>query len=200
MRYASRSPMSIRAPEPNRHKFTRDDVERMLAAGILEARAGVELLEGDLVVMSPQNPEHSGLADVLRARVEAALGSGFYARTHAPVDAGLYSQPEPDVALLRGRPEDFVTRQPAAEDTLLVIEIARSSLPRDRRKARIYATGGFAEYWLFDLERQEVHVHRHPESSGEYSQVDTLHADGVLTVPGATVGLPLAPLFDLLNA
>ncbi|MBK8996948.1 MAG: Uma2 family endonuclease [Myxococcales bacterium] len=201
MSYAFTVPVASPDPfhEPRR-KFTADEVYRMLDAGILEEGPGLELLEGDLVVMSPQGAPHAGFAELLRERLLQALGPGHNARTHAPVDAGPHSQPEPDVAVVRGRPEDYLTRHPTAADTLLVVEVARSSLPRDRRKARIYAQARFAEYWLFDVEQRSVLVHRDPDGVSSYGQVLALGAADRLPVPGTQAELDLGALFALLPA
>jgi Uma2 family endonuclease len=199
MRYADSIPMANTDPgrEPRR-PFTSSEVSRMLEVGILEEGSGVELLEGDLVVMSPQDARHSGLTDVIRARLEAAVGARHYARTHSPVDAGAYSQPEPDVALVRGRAEDYVARHPTAEDTLLLVEVARSSLPRDRKKARVYAKAGFAEYWLFDIEARTAEVHREPDGVGGYRSRVTLTEAHRLAIPESERKLDLGGLFALL--
>lgn len=199
MRYASFTFMGSADPirEPRR-KFTADEVHRMLDAGVLEEGPGLELLEGDLVVMSPQGPPHSALADELRMRLMQALGDGHHARTHCPVDAGPYSQPEPDVALVRGLPKDFASHHPTPEQTLLVVEIARSSLPRDRNKAPIYARAGFAEYWLFDLENERVEVHHAPRA-GQYTQLDLATSQDRLPIPGTESTLDLSTIFALLR-
>jgi Uma2 family endonuclease len=200
MRYASSVFMPPDPVHEPRRKFTADEVYRMLDAGILEEGPGFELLEGDLVVMSPQGPPHSGLADVIRLRLEEALGVGrYYARMHCPVDAGPHSQPEPDIALLqRGRAEDYVSRHPTAEDTLLIVEVARSSLPRDRNKARIYAKAGFPEYWLFDIEARTVEVFKNPDAAGRYRARSIATAANTLTIPGSRATLDLGALFALL--
>lgn len=201
MSYAFTIPVASPDPfhEPRR-KFTADEVYRMLDAGILEEGPGLELLEGDLVVMSPQGPPHTSFADIVCARIEAVMGRSHFGRMHSPVDAGPFSQPEPDVAVVRGRPEDYLTRHPTAADTLLVVEVARSSLPRDRRKARIYAQAGFPEYWLFDVEQRSVLVHRDPDGVSAYGQVLTLGAADRLAVPGTPSELDLGALFALLPA
>jgi Uma2 family endonuclease len=199
MRYASSTLMGSTDPfhEPRR-KFTADEVYRMLEAGILEEGPGLELLEGDLVIMSPQGAPHSGLADFIRIRLEEALGAGHYARTHCPVDAGPYSQPEPDVALVRGRAEDFLAHHPTAEQTLLVVEIARSSRPRDRKKAPIYARAGFPEYWLFDLEKERVEVYRVPEA-GHFRDQSMATKTDLLRIPASESVIDLAVIFALLR-
>jgi Uma2 family endonuclease len=181
-----------------RRKFTRDEVERMLALGILEDAPGVELLDGDLVVMSPQGCVHSGLAEVIRALLEAATTPACHTRTHAPVDAGAHSQPEPDVALVRGPRESYVSRQPTSADTPLVVEVARSSLPRDREKASIYARASFPEYWLFDLDSRTVEVHSRPEG-GRYRDRRRATAEDSLSIPESDEVLALGPLFALLD-
>lgn len=170
----------------------------MLALGILEDEPGVELLDGDLVVMSPQGSAHSGLTEIIRARLEEATAPALHARTHAPVDAGPHSQPEPDVALVRGPREAYLSRHPAAADTLLVVEVARSSLPRDRQKAIVYATARFPEYWLFDLEARCVEVHSDPDGAGSYRVHRIATTNDSLAIPGSDAVIALGALFTLL--
>jgi Uma2 family endonuclease len=198
MRYASSVPMPASEVHEPRRKFTRDEVDRMLALGILADEPGVELLEGDLVVMSPQGSAHSGLTEIIRARLEAATAPRLHARTHAPVDAGPHSQPEPDIALVLGARETYLSRHPAAADTLLVVEVARSSLPRDRKKAFIYAGASFREYWLFDLESRTVEVHSDPDDQGRYRMHRIASERDSLAIPDSDSVLELAPLFALL--
>lgn len=169
----------------------------MLDAGVLEEGPGLELLEGDLVVMSPQGASHAGFVELVRNRLLELAGPGYTTRAHAPVDAGPHSEPEPDVVLLRGRVEDFLGRHPNAEDTVLVVEVARSSLPRDRDKARIYAAAGFAEHWLFDLDSRSVELHRNPVG-GTYQHRQIATQRERLQVPTCEAELDLASLFLLL--
>lgn len=168
----------------------------MLEAGILLEDEPVELLEGDLVVMSPQSPPHAATTERIARCLESAYGQGFHARRHSPLVAANDSLPEPDVALCQGGVERFEQQHPRGDETLLVAEIAHTSRRIDRRKAAIYARAGVPTYWLVDLVARRLEVRSQPQSDGEYSLIRLLE-------PGAEVELPVIgkaiPVADFLR-
>jgi Uma2 family endonuclease len=136
-----------------RHAFTVDEVLRMVASGILDEDAHVELLEGDLVEVSPQGPEHAARHTTLRDLLTVAYAGIGHVRDQCPLVASKISLPEPDLAVIRGGSRDYVARHPTGADAILVVEVAITSQKLDRRKIGIYAAAGVAEYWLIDLPR-----------------------------------------------
>jgi Uma2 family endonuclease len=107
-----------------RHRFTAADVHRMLEVGVLDARSPVELLDGELVEVSPQGPRHSRLTVMIRELLATAFGPGFHLQDHSPIDAGPHSLPEPDVAVVRGDPRDLLDRHPTGAELALVVEVS----------------------------------------------------------------------------
>lgn len=102
-------------------------------------------------------------------------------RSLLPGDIGL---PEPDLAVIRGRSRDYLTRHPAAADALLVIEIAKSSQARDRAKAADYARGGAPIYWLVDLESRRLDLYEGPIAEvGRYRSVSSLSETEMVSLP-----------------
>ena len=139
-------------------RWTREQYYRMADMGWFEGRR-VELIDGEVVEMSPQNRRHAS-AIVL---VQTALAGIFpiaSLRIQLPLALSQRYEPEPDVAVVRGGPRDYKDHPDSA---LLVIEISESSADYDRSyKASTYARFGIADYWVLDLNRRELVVHREP--------------------------------------
>ncbi len=115
--------------------------------------------------MSPQNPPHAGVVRKLTQWLGDVVDRRAVLQIQLPLDVGATSAPEPDVAVVAGRPEDYMAAHPTT--ALLVIEVADSSLIQDRlTKAPLYAAAGVPEYWLVNLRDRCVEVHRRPVASG----------------------------------
>lgn len=168
-------------PYPARRGFTRDEYYRMAEAGVLSADDRVELLGGEIVLRSPIGPGHQSVADLLNRVFTMQLGDRAICRVQGPLVLDDRSEPEPDVQLLRPRADFYRSAHPTPADVLLVVEIAESSAAFDRGpKMAMYARAGVGEYWVVDLARSVVVVHRGPTGE-EYALVTQLAA-------GASVG------------
>lgn len=157
----------------------------MVEAGALHQDDRLELLDGELVPMSPQGPPHSGVTVLVRTLLERAFGPSHHVRDHSPLRAGPHDLPEPDLLVVRGDPRDYLRRLPTGDDSPLVIEVAESSRARDRRKARTYAAAGIPMYWLVDVARRRVEVRTRPGDDG-YATCEVLGEDAELVVPTPT--------------
>jgi len=142
------------------HRWTREEYERMAAEGYFAPDSRVELIEGVVYDMSPQNSAHtSGLHRGLR--LLNAVFADAYIRVQSPLALGEASEPEPDLAVVPGRLEDYEGAHPTT--ARLVVEVADSSLAHDRlRKIPVYARHGIPEAWLLDLKARRLEVHRDP--------------------------------------
>lgn len=143
--------------------FTSERYFRLVDEGLLAPDDRVELLEGVVVAMAPQNAPHAAEIAQIHAALVAALAAapeaGVHIRSQLPLVAGRSSVPEPDFALVAGRPGDYRDRHP--HTAALVIEVADSSLPQDRlTKSRIYAGAGIPEYWIVNLRDDCIEVFR----------------------------------------
>jgi Uma2 family endonuclease len=157
-----------------RKRFTVDEYYRMAEAGILEYGERVELIEGEIVEMSPIGDRHA--IAVIRALMIFARGVGDRAvvSVQNPTNIDRYNEPQPDLILMRPREGFYGTSKPSPEDALLLIEVSDSSLRFDRNvKLPIYARSGFREVWIMDLKANSIQVHREP-SGDAYSFVETL--------------------------
>jgi Uma2 family endonuclease len=154
----------------------------------------VELLEGTLVKKMAKSPFHSWLVQRLFKLLTGVLAPGWCVRLEQPLTL-VRSEPEPDLAVLRGMPDDFREHHPVTAE--LVIEVAVSSLEVDRQKAAIYASAGVKEYWIFDPEARAVEVYRNPTSEGGYLEHQVLSTSDCLestAVPGLVI--EVSALFD----
>ena len=140
-----------------RRLFDVDDYHRMAEAGILSEDDRVELIDGEIVAMTPIGPRHNAaVARATRALVTAA-GDRAIVNPQGSVRLDQFREPQPDFVLLRPRPDFYASALPGPADILLIVEIAESSLEYDRGvKARIYAQAGIPEYWLVDLRGRTV--------------------------------------------
>ena len=153
-------------------RFSSDDYFRLGELGLLHEGDRVELIDGEIIEMSPEGSRHSAcvrrLIDFLPARVKPAI-------VGAQDSLGLPDEywPKPDMVVLRPEDDHYEERHPTHEDTLVVIEVSHTSLRYDRQvKGQRYAQAEIPEYWLVDLTRNQVAVHRHP-AAGEYHDVRT---------------------------
>lgn len=154
-----------------RWRFTVDDYYRMGEVGILPEDARVELLNGDVVLMPPIGSHHNGsvigLDEILRER----LGRRVTISILGPLLLPLHGAPQPDILVLKRRDDHYRSANPMAADVLLAIEVAESSLSRDRdTKAPMYAEAGIAEYWIVNLAASQVIVYHEPKD-GAYRSV-----------------------------
>jgi Uma2 family endonuclease len=161
----------------------------MIDNGILGPDDPVELLEGVLVQKMPINPPHriSTLA-VFQALIRI-VSAGWYVDKEAPVTFAA-SEPQPDVAVIRGETRDYPGRHPGPEDVALIVEVADATVARDRVvKKRIYAAAGVPFYWLLDLINFNLEVYSEPKS-GDYQQCAVYGPDDSVpvTLDGRTVG------------
>ena len=155
-----------------RKKFTVDEYYRMADAGILGERERVELIDGDVVTMSPIGPRHSACVDRANQVLVLTVGPHAVVRPGNPVRLDQFNEPQPDLTLLRPKPDFYASGHPGPDDVLLVVEIADSSLRYDRDvKARLYAEWGVAEYWLVDLKANVLWVYSSPDG-GTYQRVE----------------------------
>ena len=149
------------------YQFTRAEYHRMVEAGILHEDSPVELIEGEILAMSPIGRRHKAGVDRLTRVFTSGLGDAAIVRVQSSIVLGERTEPEPDVVLLRPRADFYADVDETPEDVLLVVEVADSSLEYDRRtKAPLYARHGLVELWIADLNRDQLIVFRDPSPLG----------------------------------
>ena len=158
------------------------DYHRLINAGILSPAERVELLDGHIVEMVPQDPPHASTTDESSDYLKVLFAGRAKVRAQLPITIAPNSEPEPDLAVVRVDANRYRDRHPYPADVFLLIEIANTSLSHDRnRKARIYAQAGIIEYWILDLNQRQVLVYRQPE--GERYQVEQVLAASETIAP-----------------
>lgn len=163
---------SLAAPALDFHRFSVDDYHRMIDAGILTEDDKVELLDGWIIDKMPQKPSHSSTVHRTGDTLDAVLPEGWFVRSQFPVTLS-GSEPEPDIAVVRGKNVDYEDRHPGSDDLGLLIEVSLESLVTDRGpKALLYARAKIAEYWIINLRASVVEVYSKPRTgrSPKYSQ------------------------------
>ena len=150
-----------------RRRFAVSEYHQMAQAGILGEDDRVELIDGEVTQMTPIVRRHAACVDRMTTLFVKTFGDDAQVRVQNPVVLGEYSEPQPDLALLRPRADFYASGLPTPEEILLLVEVAETSADLDRRvKAPLYARSGVQEFWLVDLEGDTVTVYRDPAPSG----------------------------------
>jgi Uma2 family endonuclease len=144
-------------------RFTVDEYHQIIEAGVLREEDDVELLEGWIVPKMARNPAHDAVVSwILNRRITPLLPDGWFCRGQSAITTTA-SEPEPDIVVVRGSELDYLARHPSPTDIALAIEVANSSLARDRTdKARIYAAAAVPFYWIINLVDNQVEVYSDP--------------------------------------
>ncbi len=146
---------------PNRHKWTRAEVQRMGEAGLFPSDERYELLFGELVKKMGMKRPHAGVLLLLDAMLRAIFGVGWVLRVQLPFVADDQSEPEPDVAVVEGSVNDAFAEHP--RQAALIVEISDSTLAFDLgAKAALYAQSGVEDYWVIDINHRLIYIHRTP--------------------------------------
>jgi len=172
------------------HRLSVAEYHRAGEAGVISEN--VELLRGIIVTKMPKSPLHEFVAQKLMLLLLALLPKAFQVRCERPLTLR-DSEPEPDLSVVRGLPEDWLKGHPTTAQ--LVVEVAVTSVSVDETKAEIYAEAGIPEYWLVRAQERTVDIYREPTHEGYRSKI-TLTASDVLqcaSLPG--VSFPLADIF-----
>ena len=191
---------AMASDETRTRRFTRAEYERLIALGLFQPDEAIELIGGELMVAEPQGPAHyTAIVKTARA-LQAAFGAGWYVRTEGPIGLADDSEPEPDVAVVPGAPDDYSRAHPSRP--LLTVEVADTSLAADRHhKGSLYARAGLADYWVLNLVDRVLEVYREPVADPtapfgwRYARSEVLDASSRVTplaAPGAS--LPVSQL------
>ncbi len=162
--------------------WTRADYSQMAEAGVFHPDERVELINGEILTMTPQRSQHAALISIVDEHLRTTFGLDYLIRIQMPIALGDDSEPEPDLAIVPGRPHAYLTHYPTT--ALLIVEIADTTLNYDRHtKARLYATYHIPEYWILNVQEDHLEIYRAPEHG-------TYHATKILQR-----GETICPLF-----
>ena len=188
--------MGARSPSSGwTHMVTVEQYHDLIRLGVLTDDHPVELIEGLLIYHEPKTPHRRFVARAVFDATSALLPTGWHCQMQEPItlDDG---EPEPDVSVVRGQTSDYRANHPGASDVVLVIEVADSTLERNRGvKLRSYARAGIAEYWIVNLLERQVEVFRAPDTEAQPpNYVDRTIYPSWQSVPLVVGGQTLAEL------
>ena len=151
------------------HRWTVEQYHQMIETGILTPRDRVELIQGEIVDVSPQKPVQAVLICLLADFLREQLQGSAYVRSQLPITLS-DSEPSPDLAIVRGTARSYITQHPLPDDIFLLIEVSNTTLAFDLgTKAEVYAIARIQEYWALDCQENRLHLFRDPRS-GRYQQ------------------------------
>jgi Uma2 family endonuclease len=155
-----------------KHCITADEYERMGEAGIFPPDARLELIEGEIYEMSPIGSPHAACVDALALLFTETARRRFLVRVQNPVRLNDFSEPQPDLTLMRWRDDFYRGAHPTPDDVLLVVEVADTTLIDDRRvKVPLYARAGVAEAWLVNIPESQIEIYSDP-AGGAYRRAE----------------------------
>jgi hypothetical protein len=185
MSIALNPPELSNAPSEPLWRWSVERYHEMIAKGVLTEEDRVELLDGMLVKKMTKNPPHTVATDLTRRLLESLVPPGWCVRIQDPITL-TQSEPEPDLAVVRGTIRDFKQRHPAPVEIGLVVEVADASLSRDRGiKLRLYAEAKLQVYWIVNLIDSQIEVYGEPAASGKtaiYAKPTIFRCNEELTV------------------
>ncbi len=187
-------------PSWSRQRFSVNQYHRLIRAGVLREHDRVQLLEGSIVAKMTHKPPHDVAVDLTQTAIAPRLPAGWRVRVQSAITTQ-ESEPEPDVAVVRGPARRYVRSHPRPKDIGMIAEVADTSLLEDRTvQARIYARARIPVYWIINLVQAVVEVYTQPKGGKApgYGQRRDYHQDESvpLIIAGRRVGL--IPVRDLL--
>ncbi|MBE9249966.1 Uma2 family endonuclease [Dolichospermum sp. LEGE 00240] len=166
--------LQLAKPRLNTFRLNVSQYHQMSEAGIFSENDKVELINGEILEMSPIGRRHTACVNRLNSVFSQLLGKKVIIAVQNPITLNNLSEPQPDIALLKPRADFYESGHPQPQDVFLLIEVADSSLEYDRDvKIPLYASSGITEVWLVDIYEQVIIVYRYPSQNG-YSDIQKL--------------------------
>lgn len=186
--------------KPTVRRFTVEEVYKMSEVGILPEDERIELIEGEIIVMGKQGPQHASSSSRINDYLRELLGDRAMVRSQLPIRLDDSSEPEPDIAIVLPNEDYYSDHHPTPAETLFVLEVSDSTLQLDRgRKNRVYAKAGIEQFCILNLKAQELEDYRQPGPDG-YRSKQTYTVDQRFTLAAfPDVSLNVANLFPSLR-
>jgi Uma2 family endonuclease len=175
------------------HRWTRQQYEQMVLAGIFHPAERLELIEGEIFDMTPQSSLHATTVCLVEDTLRSLYREGYYVRVQMPLAIDGDSEPEPDIAVVTGRPRDYRNAHP--HTAVLIVEVADHSLSYDRgQKKTVYARNKIPEYWIVNLAENSLEVYRNPTQDSYQFQMILHPPDLVSPLTQPQVAIAVADL------
>lgn len=176
--------------------WTVDEVMRMVDVGILGEDEKLELLDGELIVVTPQGPAHGNTVSRIARVLSGVYSATGFVRPQVPMLGGARSLPEPDLAVgPADAPWEHEQRHPRCDELFLLVEVVVTTHVEARRKTPIYASGGATEYWIVDVPARRVIVHTRPGPDGSWGAIVAVEEPGELLLPRTDRRVAICDLF-----
>ncbi|NJL78451.1 MAG: Uma2 family endonuclease [Richelia sp. RM2_1_2] len=183
--------------------WTVKEYHKMAEAGIFDEDERVELLEGKIIWMSAIGTAHRSAVGRTNKYLQKHLGDNNQAwiSIQDPIQLDDYSQPEPDIAVVKIDQLDYADHHPTPDEVYLVIEVADTTFKKDcETKGKAYAAAGIADYWVLDVINRQLHVFREPNENGYKSEVILRESESIspLQFPDLSIDIlaMLPPVID----
>ena len=171
------------------------DYHKMIDAGILGPGDRVELIEGQIVEMSPIGSFHAAYVDKLNKLLTLVLSDKAIVRNQSPLTIKDFSEPEPGISVLKPREDFYFSAHPLPTDVYLVIEVADSSLDIDREiKLPLYASAGIPEYWIININDEEIEAH-HTPTGDRYKHKEIIKKTDEVNFRAFNLSIPAKDIF-----
>lgn len=190
------TPELLVAPQ-NLKRWTVEDYHRLSELGLLDPSERTELIAGQITLMASKGTPHVTALRLLAQSFDAFLAErSFFVSTQDPIVLDDLSEPEPDLAVLRGSLLDYADRHPRPVDVLLIVEVADSTLQGDcQLKDKLYARAGIVEYWVQDLKNRQLHIFQNPTLRGYSSHLILAVTEQVSPLSFPELSLSLEEIF-----
>lgn len=163
-------------------RLTVAEYHQMGELGILDPNEPVELIEGQIIKKQIKVKAHSAAVSRVDNLMRNRLVNRVLVRLQDPVHLNDYSEPEPDIALVKPDSLFYEDHHPQPSEIYLIIEVADTTLKRDRDfKATVYAQAGIADYWILDIANRQLHIFREPKDN-QYQSEKILTDDATISI------------------
>lgn len=178
----------------NRHKISVSDYHRMAASGIIMEDDRIELLNGEMIEMSPIGPSHTAHVKGINRVLSKLLDGQAIIGVQDPIVLDNLSEPVPDISVLKWRADDYLLAHPTPKEVLLVIEVSDSSIGLDRTiKLPIYAAAGISDYWIINLLEKKIELYSNPLGA-VYQAISEATITDEVTLPGFNLRISVKSL------
>ncbi len=171
------------------------EYHKMIKTGILQPHDKVELLNGQLIKMSPIGSEHAACVEKISELLKRLLPSNIMVRSQNPIILGDLSEPEPDLSIVKRKDNFYADSHPTSDDTFWVFEVADSTLDKDKEvKSTLYAKSNIPFYAIVNLEEKEVILYQQPRK-GWYTKNNIISLEGTIELSPFDLVVEVKSLF-----